>query len=213
MMNTLTHRSFFSTTATPFMTALLFSLVMSLFQVAHAASTTGRNVNVVSVDQGTYRQISQRNWIEQNSQGQTVFSFQETQRDDWSVYLHDASRNVRLQLDLHRKQVGYSDANNPTMRDLYRITASSSKLSGWLVRKVGFNQGAFTNKGNKNWVETGARNEVRFNFREVARDDWSVYLHDASRDVNIQLDLHTRKVMYNAGNDPRTPLYAITSAQ
>lgn len=212
-MNTATSkRSFFRTAAFSVIATLLFSLVSSLFHIAQAAPANGRNVNVVSVEQGTFRQIGNKQWVEQNKQGQRVFSFTETHRDDWSVYLNDTSRNVRLQLDMHRKIVGYSDANNTTTRDLYRITSGSSKLSGWLVKNVTFNKGAFVDKGGKRWVETGTRNEVRFNFSEVARDDWSVYLKDHSRNVNIQLDLHTRKIMYNAGNDPKVPLYNITRA-
>ncbi len=193
--------------------ALLFSTLLSIFQLANAAVTNGHNVNVVHHNQGTFRQVGQRQWVEQNRSGQRTFSFTETHRDDWSVYLHDRSRNVRLQLDMHRKMVGYSDGNNPKTRDLYRITTGSSKLGGWLVRYVKFNKGAFVYKGGKRWVETGSRNEVRFNFSEMARDDWSVYLKDHSRNVHIQLDLHTRKIMYNAGNDPRVPLYSITQSQ
>ena len=210
-MNTsTTNRSIFSTSAFSVITALLFSTLISLFQVAHAGPVNGQNVNVVQYNQGTFRQVSHKQWVEQNRSGHRKFSFKETHRDAWSVYLHDQSRNVRLQLDMHRKMVGYSDGNNPTKRDLYRITSGSSKLSGWLVKKVKFNKGAFVYKGSKRWVETGSRNEVRFNFSEVARDDWSVYLKDHSRNVHIQLDLRTRKIMYNAGNDPRVPLYNIT---
>jgi hypothetical protein len=212
-MTTTTVNRFSSTTSTfSLIAVLLISLVTSAFQLAHAGSVNGRNVNRVQVDQGAFRQVGSRAWIEQNQHGQQVFSFQETHRDDWSVYLYDASRNVRLQLDLHRKIVGYSDGNNPTTRDLYRITSGSSKMNGWLVRKVKFNKGAFVYKGNQRWVETGKRNQVRFNFNEVARDDWSVYLVDYSRDVHIQLDLHTRKIMYHTGNKPRTPLYRIARA-
>ena len=190
-------------------------MMFSLAQTAQAAGENGRNVNVVNFSgggNGTFRQVSRNQWIEQNAQGQRKFAFRETHRDDWSVYLHDRSRNVRIQLDLHRKMVGYSDSNNPNTRDLYRISGVSSKLSGWLVRQVNFNNGAFISKGGRRWVETGSQNEVRFHFSEVARDDWSVYLKDNSRNVHIQLDLHTRKIMYNAGNDPRVPLYNITRA-
>jgi hypothetical protein len=50
---------------------------------------------------------------------------------------------------------------------------------------------------------------VRFRFEEVQRDDWSVYLVDRSRGVNLQLDLHTRRVMYSQGNGARSELYQI----
>lgn len=167
---------------------------------------------------GTFRQISKNQWIEQNKQGQQTFAFSQTQRDDWSVYLLDSSRNVRLQLDLHRKVVRYSDPQTP-IRDQYKILASSSTLSGWLVSNVvfkenGANIGEYNQSSGKTWQELSLPSrKVAFSFQEQARDDWSAYLYDASRDVNIQLDLHTRKVMYSEGNGSRRPLYTITKAR
>lgn len=200
--------------------ALVFSFMLS---ATVEATTNGRNVNVVefgdnSGQLGTFRQISKSQWIEQNKQGQKTFAFSQTQRDDWSVYLLDSSRNVRLQLDLHRKVVRYSDPQTP-IRDQYKILSSSSKLSGWLVSKVVFNNGGadigeYNQSSGKSWQELSLPSrKVAFNFKEQARDDWSVYLYDASRDVNIQLDLHTGKVMYSEGNGARRPLYTITKAR
>ena len=180
-----------------------------------AASANGHNVNHVKFlsggQTGTFRQINKDTWQEVVPSGKKRI-FKETHRDAWSVYLYDAPQKAKIQLDLHRKKVGYSDSNNTTTRDLYPISKASAKLSGWLAKKVSFNKGAFVQKDGKNWVETGADNQTQFNFVERARDDWSVYLKDASRNVHIQLDLHTRKIMYRAGNDPRVPLYDITSA-
>ena len=208
-----TSRSLFNATAITALAAPLFTLAVTFSPVAHAGPVNGRNVNVVESPQATFGQIGQKNWVEENKQGKRIFSFAETNRDDWSVYLRDRSRNVRLQLDIHRKKVGYSDASNPATRDLYLITSASSKLSGWLVKKVEFNNGAFVDQGGKRWVEIGSQNEVRYNFNEMARDDWSVYLKDPSRNGHIQLDLHTQRIMYNVGNDPRVPLYSISRAQ
>lgn len=202
---------------------ILVLLLSFLFSASVQATTTGRNVNVVefgdgSGQLGTFRQISKNQWIEQNKQGQQTFAFSQTQRDDWSVYLLDSSRNVRLQLDLHRKVVRYSDPQTP-IRDQYKILASSSTLSGWLVSNVvfkenGANIGEYNQSSGKTWQELSLPSrKVAFSFQEQARDDWSVYLYDASRDVNIQLDLHTRKVMYSEGNGSRRPLYTITKAR
>jgi hypothetical protein len=178
-------------------------------------SANGLNVNHVkflSGDQtGTYRQINKDTWQEVVPSGKKRI-FKETNRDDWSVYLYDEPQKAKIHLDLHRKKVGYSDSNNTTTRDLYPISKASAKLSGWLAKKVSFNKGAFVQKEGKNWVETDANNQTQFNFDERARDDWSVYLKDASRNVHIQLDLHARKIIYNEGNDPPVPLYDITSA-
>jgi hypothetical protein len=53
------------------------------------------------------------------------------------------------------------------------------------------------------WLETGVdHSQIRFRFRETRRDDWSVYLRDDSRRVEIQLDLHTKKVMYSDAANP-----------
>ncbi|MEZ4888118.1 MAG: RICIN domain-containing protein [Chitinophagales bacterium] len=78
----------------------------------------------------------------------------------------------------------------------------------------GGNLGVFKQVGNtKTWKETGRRvGSSTFTFTETHRDEWSVYLHDQSRNVYIQLDLHTKKVMYSAGNQTKTPLYEILAA-
>jgi hypothetical protein len=54
---------------------------------------------------------------------------------------------------------------------------------------------------------------VSFQFSETHRDDWSVYLQDDSRGVWLQLDLHTKKVMYRDKNTPQPwQLYTISSS-
>lgn len=183
----------------------------------------GRNVNVVGFGNnqgrklGTFRQTGRKTWIEQNARGQKTFSFTERGRDDWSVYLYDASRNVSLQLDLHRKKVGYSDSSSSRKRDIYNIISSSAKMNGWLVSNVTYKsntgRGGFVKRGST-WHEIALPSgRSRFTFREVGRDDWSVYLQDDSRNVGIQLDLHTKKVMYSANNGPRSYLYPIIGAR
>lgn len=185
-------------------------LVFGLAATAQASGTNGYNANVVNYQNGgrpaSYHQVGNKTW-EERGPGGAKRMFQETHRDQWSIYLYDAPQKTNLQLDLHRKKVGYKDSNNPAQRDIYNITSASSKLSGWLVKKATFNNGAFIYQGGKRWVETGANNRIRFNFTEVGRDDWSVYIKDASRSVSVQIDLHTGKI--NTGNN--TP-YTITSA-
>lgn len=82
----------------------------------------GRNVTAVSFDKGGYIALGNGNWKETNDQGKTTFRFKETGRDDWSVYLLDPSRNVTIQLDLHRKMVVYGDSTQKF--DLYPIIVS-----------------------------------------------------------------------------------------
>ncbi|MFT5131607.1 MAG: hypothetical protein ACI9SC_000066, partial [Gammaproteobacteria bacterium] len=190
---------------------------------------------------GTYRQVAQGKWDEIGKGGQ-AFHFNEVNRDDWSVYLHDSSRNVRIQLDLHRKQVFYSDGNSAAPRPLYDILTATSpkvasspnkpkgqtpveapkkgdklKANGRTVTKAVFGRqgkkmGTYLQVAQAKWDEIGSGGQA-FHFNEVNRDDWSVYLHDSSRNVRIQLDLHRKQVFYSDGNSaaPR-PLYDILAA-
>jgi hypothetical protein len=215
------------------MTALLsfaFGLMMLVAGGSHASTVNGRNVASVVYSAGgepvgIFRQETQGAWAEYTNQQGKAFSFVERGRDDWSVYLYDQSRNVNIQLDLHRKMVRYGQGNG-AMSDLYRIVqseiaevdtrsqaapAAATVTNGLNAIQVLFNAGsgqagAFTMVGEKAWTENN-----RFSFREGARDEWSTYLYDASRDVSIQLDLHRRKVVYSHGNGPQSDLYDILS--
>jgi len=76
----------------------------------------GRSVGIVHFDGGTFEQRG-RTWIETGAAGEDRFFFEETGRDEWSVYLFDHSRNVSLQLDLHRDLILYEGS------PLYPITS------------------------------------------------------------------------------------------
>lgn len=217
-----------------FCTALAIGLAILQLPAASAEpssatpppSVNGRNVNLVSFGRdgkvlGTYRQISRTNWQEAGANGSKPFNFREVNRDDWSVYLTDDSRKVNIQIDLHTKKIMYSDAGKPTPRELYQVMDPNAKTTGWLASSVDFSElngskalGSYSNVARGKWAELNAAGKNTFNFEEVGRDDWSVYLEDRSRNVSIQLDLHTRKVMYQTiGKNDRRALYSITQAK
>lgn len=170
----------------------------------------GRNVNFIKFTnsagefKGTFIQREvEKLWEEEGTQqGATRYSFQEVGRDDWSVYLRDDSRGVNIQIDLHTKKVMYSDDTNGERRYLYTVTERYAKTNGWVASQVKFGYGAetlgaFVQYSDGIWVEEGAAaGTERFRFKETGRDEWSVYLHDASRKANVQLDLSTKKVLY-----------------
>ncbi|MEC9343521.1 MAG: hypothetical protein VYD64_06715 [Pseudomonadota bacterium] len=81
----------------------------------------GWNVVQVNYGDGTFFQNGGQ-WIERNPRG--TYHFTETHRDEWSVYLHDAGRNARIQLDLWQKKIYYSDPNTARM-PIYTITGAS----------------------------------------------------------------------------------------
>ncbi len=95
--------------------------------------------------------------------------------------------------------------------------APAVETTGRNVTIVAYGQGGqrlgqFRQLSPRTWVEMNAAGVTTFRFEEVQRDDWSVYLVDRSRGVNLQLDLHTRKVMYSDASQPRAELYAILAA-
>jgi Effector-associated domain 11 len=61
------------------------------------------------------------------------------------------------------------------------------------------------------WEEY-ADGKLKFKFRELKRDDWSVYLRDDGRGVNIQLDLYAKQVNYKDDKGRAFVLYQITHA-
>ncbi len=56
-----------------------------------------------SNSKGIFKQIALKKWEEKNPDG--VFPFNETARDEWSIYLFDPNRNISIQIDLYKKQI------------------------------------------------------------------------------------------------------------
>ncbi|MCH9687505.1 MAG: hypothetical protein K0V04_39085, partial [Deltaproteobacteria bacterium] len=62
------------------------------------------------------------------------------------------------------------------------------------------------------WVRRSFTGGIRYTFEEVDRDEWSVFLHDESRDRTVILDLHTRNAHYRDDNEPLTVFSSIVAA-
>ncbi|WP_133192680.1 SH3 domain-containing protein [Labrenzia sp. 011] len=93
-----------------------------------------------------------------------------------------------------------------------RAQPASNAVNGYSVARIVYPGGSFTSTGNGQWQEADTQGRVNFRFHEQARDEWSVYLFDASRNVSLQLDLHRKQVLYGIGNAPKTVLYPITAS-
>jgi hypothetical protein len=85
----------------------------------HGDRVDGGNLTRVDFDGGRYEQ-EDGYWAEYGRDGRVRFQFEETGRDEWSVYLIDRSRNVAIQLDLFRHMVTYA-VNGGSRSDLYPI--------------------------------------------------------------------------------------------
>lgn len=92
---------------------------------AAEAPATGANVRSAAYAQGTYRQTGPRAWGEFDKADKQTNRFVEEARDEWSVFLFDPARNVRIQIDLYRKKVRYAE-NGGSYADLYDVTGSAA---------------------------------------------------------------------------------------
>lgn len=193
---------------------------------AQSQRTTQQDVNGYNVTRanhsgGSFRESGNGRWTEYNANGRATYRFTETGRDEWSVYLNAPSRNVQLQIDIHRKWITYG-ANGGSKSDLYRITTASRKstpstppraaTNGRNVQQVFVARGSFKKTGPREWTEYNAQRQAVFTFTETARDEWSVYLHDRSRNVQLQLDLYRKWVGYGQNGGGKSDLYRITSS-
>jgi hypothetical protein len=87
-----------------------------------AQAVNGRNVREVRYEQGgIFQQQANGSWIEKNRDGQ--FTFQETNRDEWSVYLRKDD-GATVQLDLFQKAIILNRSNK-----LYDILSASSRIT------------------------------------------------------------------------------------
>ena len=111
--------------------SLLAVLVAQAFVVASAPalaqSVDGRNATVIEFGRklGELRQTGPGQWAEINASGQVAFRFEETKRDESSVYLLDRGRNVTLQIDLRTRKVMYS-AGGGAPSELYAVLSAAA---------------------------------------------------------------------------------------
>lgn len=120
-----------ATASTPTTTASPTTIPKST-PVVNSTSTTksvsktinGRNVKVVIYSNGTFEQAGAKTWHEKGLNGKTSFVFEETGRDDWSVYLLDKKRNAYIMLNLWKKDISYKTKATAKYGKLYTITGT-----------------------------------------------------------------------------------------
>lgn len=111
------------------------AVMASVPVIAAEAPATGANVRSVSYPQGVYRQTGPRAWAEFDKSGKQTNAFVEDARDEWSVFLFDPARNVRIQIDLYRKKIRYTE-NGGSYADLYDVTGSAAGLGAAAAKPV-----------------------------------------------------------------------------
>jgi len=93
---------------------------------------TGYNVTLVKYTNGEvdpagqFKRVDTKVWEEKSFTNGSINKFSEEMRDEWSVYLYDASREMKIQLDLFTKKVNI-DYDSPDWGTLYNISSSSAE--------------------------------------------------------------------------------------
>ena len=113
------------------------SAAIAILAVSPAGATdapaTGANVRNASYAQGSYRQTGPHSWAEFDLAGKQTNAFVEEARDEWSVFLFDPARNVRVQIDLYRKKIRYTE-NGGFYADLYDVTGAAAGVGAAVVK-------------------------------------------------------------------------------
>ncbi len=92
------------------------------YTITKSRKAYGMNVKTVQykgkTQTGSFKETGAKQWGEFNASGRQYNSFEETARDEWSVYLIDRSRGgMRIQLDLHTKKVSIDGKAYYTITD------------------------------------------------------------------------------------------------
>jgi hypothetical protein len=80
-------------------------------------------------------------------------------------------------------------------------TATAETVDGRNLSSVEVPAGRFTMIGPRRWLERRDSGKT-FNFIEVRRDQWSVYLFDPSRGAKIKIDLKKKQIFYSSSTSP-----------
>lgn len=178
-----------------------------------STAAASQGVTVVLFDGGSFAQTDSKTWKEFSKDNVAKFTFQEVTRKGNSIFIDDKSRDFQVELDVAQRKIRVSETGKKTFRDLYNISSVLKGPNGFLLSAVSFAGGWFQNTGGKNWAEKGSDGRVKFNFTETLRTKDSVYLHDASRKMNIQLDVGSLNIRVANGNETLKNLYKITGAK
>jgi hypothetical protein len=179
--------------------------------------------NAVYADYGTgvLFEASGSNWVEFSPH--STYAFQETHRDEWSVYLEDPSRGVELQVDFHTDQIFYSDKSTPK-RPQYKIiegkrdpdlpekafdgpgyvsgiTATDTRQNPpvtWVYTRQSSVVGGGANKGQFYWTANDpTSNGVVHTYEESKQSsERYVVLYYRPAGVWLSMDLQTKKMTY-----------------
>ncbi len=179
------------------------------------APVTARSVNEIEMEANGLRltRTEAHKWTAFDESHNAVMSFTETKRDDDVVYLLREDGMAALQINLERGMVLVAPSGQEA-RDLAAVTTASAGplVNGYMLTEAAFAEGKarFASAEDGLWTEYGGDGEPMSVFKEEGRDDWSVYLFDAGRNLRIQLDAWRRMVGISMDGKPMEDFHPIT---
>ena len=195
-----------------YLAGVLAVLISVLFTETHA-QPNGYNTNFVRFNQGTFERTYNGDWLEYgNGSNDPRFRWRVTGRDDWSIYFRDDGRNMNMQIDMHRHWIRLEWPGHP-MADQYSITEANERVNGRLVTSVNHSAGSFRMVSPGQWRELNVAGTATYSFRETGRDQWSVYLIDDSRNMQMQIDTHRNWIRLAWSGHPMADQYQIIASQ
>ena len=155
-----------------------------------------------------FQQTGPKTWRERVVSSGDIYTYTETGRGDWGVFLKDNNRDLRIQFDLHR-MVRLNSWSDAEFEDVDTIAHATAKVTGWLVNRVDYTtqgrevDGSFRQISKGRWIEDDLDQGYNlFEYKEVFRGPWAVELYDKSRALTYRIDLFTTKISISQhGND------------
>jgi hypothetical protein len=133
------------------------------------------------------------------------YYYEEVGRDQWTIYLRDGNREVTAEIDVAHNQVTMKMDGNGFAS--YRVTKKSFHPGGVRIKGHNLTQVSISNspngifaggieqiEGTDQWRQYDTEGIFTAFFREVTRDEWSVYLREEGSDKDIRLDTYNREV-------------------
>lgn len=142
--------------------------------------------------------------------------------NQWKMFLRDRQRNIDVVVDLSTGQIIASDINGAfaayTIKSRefmpIRFTHNAYVLTSVVFSNSAENALTGTiefQHFNGIWREYSSEDILVAEFVEDRRDEWSVYLRDDSRNIDLKLDIHRNKVVYTH-NGQTQDLYNIIAS-
>lgn len=122
-----------------------------------------------------------------------------------AIYLTEPGTNRRVIIDFYNNEVtGLGNQATP----IAWVSDGVSAANLTYARHAG---GSFSMTTSTTWTERDSNGRQIFTFKESRRDCCTVYLFDASRNMQIGLNTVSKAAYYSFGNAQPTKLYDLTS--